>query len=74
MSDELRIGTVRRAPEGFAHAILLEQPAPARWEIVDAHGSGPKIRVLFTDEEVANWPVVYEPMDDGVWALMVSAE
>lgn len=68
----LRYGTVRRALAGFAHAILLDQhDNPETWLIVDLYGNMTWADGLLTDEEVADWPIVYEPMDDGIWALMV---
>lgn len=67
----LKYGTIRRAPMGFAHAILLDQgDDPRTWEIVDLYGTMTGMDGLSTDQEVAAWPVVYEPMDDGVWELM----
>lgn len=57
-------GTVRRAPEGFAHAIRLEQPAgKSDWEVIDLWGPmGPE-----TFDGVADWPVVYRPIPDDQW-------
>lgn len=66
------VGTVRRAPEGFAHAILLDQfGEPDRWLVIDAYGpmreedtrSG-----LAPDSVVESWPVVYTPTPDEEWS------
>lgn len=62
----LPYGTVRREPApGFAHAILLDQGGYHRtWEVIDLYGPcGTR-----TDEQVADWPIVYTPLDDEVWA------
>lgn len=57
-------GTLRRAPRGFAHAILLDQGgADLTWEIIDLYGA----MEVVTDEYVKDWPVVYEPVDDEEW-------
>lgn len=60
----LAYGTVRRAPApSFAHAILLDQFDRDSWHVVDLYGP---ISIL-GDAEVANWPIVYTPMDDEKW-------
>jgi hypothetical protein len=62
--NQLPHGTVRRAPEGFAHAILLDQMGnEAKWQTVDLYGS----METYTDAEVADWPIVYMPAPDEVW-------
>lgn len=65
--NRLPHGTVRRAPEGFAHAILLDQNSQdTKWLIVDLYGP------VETDHdvEVADWPVVYVPAPDKIWEIV----
>jgi len=58
------VGTVRRAPEGFAHAVRLDQgDRPERWLVVDSYGPCG----VETDEHVDHWPVVYTPAADEDW-------
>lgn len=61
----LAYGTVRRQPApSFAHAILLDQGGHEKtWELIDLYGS----MEMLTDAEVAAWPIVYTPIDDGEW-------
>lgn len=62
--NHLPHGTVRRAPEGFAHAILLDQNGQdAKWLIVDLYGP----METEHDVDVADWPIVYVPAPDEVW-------
>jgi hypothetical protein len=62
--NRLPHGTVRRAPEGFAHAILLDQNGQdAKWLIVDLYGP----METEADVDVVGWPVVYVPAPDEVW-------
>lgn len=63
-------GTVRRAPDGFAHAILLDQPSYSQgvWYVVDVYG--PTGDNPIPDAEVATWPIVYVPAPDEVWKAM----
>ena len=57
-------GTLRRAPEGFAHAILLDQfRRSSTWLVIDVYGP----MHITDDEEVADWPIVYTPVDDEEW-------
>lgn len=56
-------GTVRRAPTGFAHAILLEQWDKDSWQVIDVYGP----MDILSDEEVSHWPIVYTPVDDEEW-------
>lgn len=59
------VGTVRRAPTGFAHAIKCEQGGdPDCWQIIDAYGAMPDET---TDDDVKDWPVVYVPESDAIW-------
>jgi hypothetical protein len=63
----LRYGVVRRelAP-GFAHAILLDQGGHEKtWLLVDLYGS----MEMLTDEDVADWPIVYTPALDAEWPV-----
>jgi len=63
-ANKLPHGTVKRAPQGFAHAILLDQMgADAKWLIVDAYGR----MEIETDQDVEDWPIVYVPAPDEVW-------
>lgn len=65
--NQLPHGTVRRAPKGFAHAILLDQNGQdAKWQTVDLYGP----MEIYTDREVADWPIVYVPAPDEVWEAM----
>ena len=59
-------GTVRRAPEGFAHAILLNQFGGLKWHIVDLYGP----MEAATDADVTTWPVVYVPAPDEIWEIV----
>lgn len=70
MSEELPVGTVRRAPApSFAHAILCDQGgSPERWEIVDAYSTVSAKQ--HRDEEVEDWEIVYRPVPDEVWATV----
>lgn len=64
--NSLAYGTTRRAPAGFAHAILLDQGNDQRvWQVIDLYGP----MELRTDAQVADWPVVYTPEDDEKWDL-----
>jgi hypothetical protein len=69
-ANRLPHGTVRRSPEGFAHAILLDQfGKDDKWLIVDLYGP------VNTDgddgdDKVATWPIVYVPTPDEVWEVM----
>ena len=62
----LPFGTTRRAPSpGFAHATLIDPDGdPRTWLVVDLYGPTD----LVTDNDVATWPVVYQPTTDSVWA------
>lgn len=62
----LPYGTVRRCPApGFAHAILLDQGNREQaWEVIDLYSSTGD---TYTDAQVADWPIVYTPMDDEEW-------
>jgi hypothetical protein len=65
--NQLPHGTVRRAPEGFAHAILLDQfGKESKWHIVDLYG----LVEGDSDEEVTDWPIVYVPTPDEIWEVM----
>jgi hypothetical protein len=66
-ANKLPHGTVRRAPEGFAHAILLDQMGEdAKWHIIDVYGP----METDTDVDVMHWPIVYVPAPDEVWKVM----
>lgn len=66
-ANRLPHGTVRRAPEGFAHAILLDQNGnEAKWHIIDLYGP----METEADVDVADWPIVYVPVPDEVWKAM----
>lgn len=66
-TNRLPHGTVRRAPEGFAHAILLDQMGEdAKWHIIDLYGP----METETDADVVAWPIVYVPSPDEVWEVM----
>jgi hypothetical protein len=65
--NKLPHGTVRRAPTGFAHAILLDQMGEeAKWHIIDLYGP----METETDTDVEDWPIVYVPVPDEVWNAM----
>jgi hypothetical protein len=65
--NRLPHGTVKRSPEGFAHAILLDQNGQdLKWHIIDLYGP----METETDADVADWPVVYVPAPDEVWEVM----
>lgn len=65
--NKLPHGTVRRAPEGFAHAILLDQAgSDTKWYVIDVYGPMSND----TDAAVADWPIVYVPAPDEVWQAM----
>ena len=67
--NKLPHGTVRRAPAGFAHAILLDQMGKeAKWQTIDLYGP----MEIYTDAAVEDWPIVYMPAPDEVWAMMNS--
>ena len=53
------VGTVRRDPVGFAHAIRIAQPDEYVWHVVDYRGP---VGEALRDEDVADWPVVYTPV------------
>jgi hypothetical protein len=62
--NRLPHGTVKRSPEGFAHAILLDQNGQdLKWHIIDLWGP----MQTETDADVATWPIVYVPAPDEVW-------
>jgi hypothetical protein len=62
--NHLPHGTVRRAPDGFAHAILLDQNGQdAKWLIIDLYGP----METEADVDVVSWPVVYVPAPDEIW-------
>jgi hypothetical protein len=66
-ANQLPHGTVKRAPEGFAHAILLDQMGQdLKWHIIDLYGP----METETDRDVADWPIVYVPAPDEVWMAM----
>jgi len=67
----LPYGTIRRTRGGFAHAVLCQQrdDAPS-WECVDLYGA----MEMLSDEEIANWPVVYVPAPDSVWSVVAPEE
>src|SRR3954463_2321126 len=66
--NRLPHGTVKRSPEGFAHAILLDQFGEAKWLTVDLYGP----METEADVDVVDWPVVYVPAPDEVWKAMTS--
>ena len=67
MTDE-PVGTLRRSPFGFAHAILLDHHREERrWMVIDVYGDMSWAEPLRTDQEVAGWPVVYTPAPDEEW-------
>ena len=60
------LGTIRRAPRGFAHAILLDQGGHERcWLIVDAYGP----MEIVAEDEVHDWVPVYTPEHDRKWRI-----
>lgn len=61
-SETLPVGTLKRAPSGFAHAIKLQQPTDKVWYVIDAYGGIP-FEPLLTDKQVVNWSTVYIPKD-----------
>ena len=65
------VGTVRRAlAPSFAHAIKLDQgSAELEWLLVDAYGPLWHDTMLSGDE-VKDWPVVYVPLPDQLWATV----
>lgn len=67
----LPFGTVRRSPGdgGFAHAILVDQGEDERtWEVIDLWGSFE----MSTEDDVADWPIVYQPVSGAQWARKTS--
>lgn len=40
------------------------------WECVDLYGA----MEMLSDEEIANWPVVYVPAPDSVWSVVAPEE
>lgn len=64
MLDDNPVGTVRRAPTGFSHAIKLSQPdGYPCWQIIDLYGPWGLVSI----EEVDTWLIVYTP--DENWGI-----
>lgn len=72
--NHLPHGTVKRAPTGFAHAILLDQMGQAaKWYVLDLYGPmGDRREDVVDDQHVADWPIVYVPAPDEVWKAMTT--
>lgn len=67
----LPYGTLRRAPgRSFAHALLLDQPDEKCWHLVDLYG--PTQGDCVSDAEVADWPIVYTPIEDEEWEFQTT--
>ena len=63
----LTYGTIRRCPVPavLAYAILLEEGGRGQtWEVIDLYGTTTDV---YTDAQVADWPIVYTPVDDEEW-------
>lgn len=61
--NEEPVGQMRRAPKGFAHAMLCDQGDGDRcWLVIDAYGP----MEMVAEDEVRDWVPVYLP-DHGAW-------
>lgn len=63
--NEEPLAVMRRAPTGFAHAILCDQGGSERcWLVVDAYGA----MEMTNEDRVRGWEPVYVPDHDAEWA------
>lgn len=63
--NEEPLAVMRRAPQGFAHAILCDQGNSEQcWLVIDAYGP----MEMTNEAAVHDWELVYVPTHDGEWA------